>query len=151
MPASRLVQKEVAERRAQVLKSRMAGMDWDQIARTVPGVADAKAAAQDYRRAMERRAELRVEAGDDRGTAVELELARIDSAMLAVEGVLRTAAADPDRHDRVLRAADRLARLTELRVGLLGLGQQQAPAGGAGGDELSARRTRVKARRMALG
>lgn len=151
MPASRMVQKDVADRRGQVLKARAAGMDWDQIARTVPGVADAKAAAQDYRRAMQARKELRDLAGDDRASSLELELARLDSAALAVEGVLRAAAADPGTHDRVLRAADRLARLSELRVTLLGLGQQ-APAGGSGGpDELAARRSRVKARRQQLG
>jgi hypothetical protein len=145
-----MVQREVDERRAQVLKSRAAGMDWDQIARSVPGVADAKAAAQDYRRAMDRRKELGGLAGEDRASSLELELARLDAAALAVEGVLRSAAADPDKHDRVLRAADRLARLSELRAGLLGLGQQQA-GGGGGTDELAARRGRVKARRMSLG
>ena len=90
-----MVQKEVADRRAQVLKARAAGMDWEQIARTVPGINDAKAAAQDYRRAMQDRVELRELSGDDRASAVELELTRLDSAYLAVEGVLRTAAADP--------------------------------------------------------
>ena len=150
MPASRMVQKEVAERRANVLKSRAAGMDWEQIARSVPGVGDARAAAQDYRRAMESRKELRDLAGDDQASAVELELARLDSAYLAVEGVLRTAAADPDKHDQVLRAAGRLAQLSERRSALLGLGGQK-PSGGGGEDELAKRRSRVKARRMSLG
>jgi hypothetical protein len=151
VPASRMVQKETAEIRAQVLKARAAGMDWDQIARTVPGVADAKAAAQHHRRALAGRRELRDLAGEDRDGAVELELTRLDGAVLAVEGVLRAAAADPSTHDRVLRAADRLARLSELRITLLGLaGDGQAPAV-PGEDQLAARRRRVRARRQNLG
>jgi hypothetical protein len=152
VPASRMTQAAVAERRAQVLKARAAGMDWDQIARTVPGVADGKAAAQDHRRALADRKELRAEAGEDRDGAVELELTRLDGAVLAVEGVLRAAAADPSAHDRVLRAVDRLARLAELRSTLLGLaGDGQAPAAAAGEDQLAARRRRVRARRQNLG
>ena len=134
MPASRMTQREVAERRAQVLKSRAAGMDWGQIARTVPGVKDAAAAAQDHRRALAGARELRALAGDEGAGALELELQRLDAAALAVEGVLRTAAADPDAHDRVLRAVDRIARLSERRSELLGLGQAPAGARAGGGS-----------------
>jgi hypothetical protein len=66
--------------------------------------------------------------------------------------VLRAAAADPDKHDQVLRAVDRLSRLSARRMDLLGLGQQQQPGQGGGGeDELAARRLRVSARRQNLG
>lgn len=149
MPASRLTQRETAERRAQVLKARAAGMSWEQIARTVPGVKDATSAAQDHRRALTRAGELRVLAGEEGAGALELELQRLDAASLAVEGVLRAAAADPDQHDRVLRAVDRLARLSERRSGLLNLGVSQAQV--AGEDDLAARRRRVAGRRQALG
>lgn len=151
MPASRITQKDVAARRAQVLKARAAGMDWDQIAQTVPGVKDGKAAAQDHRRAIRGAAALRGEAGEDAGGALEVELRRLEAAQLAVEGVLRAAAADEDKHDRVLRAVDRIARLSEARSALLGLGQQRPGAGGGGEDELAARRRRVSARRQGLG
>lgn len=150
MPASRLTQAQVSERRAAVLKARAAGMNWDQIARTVPGVADARSAAQDHRRAIGASRDLRVLAGDEGAGALELELQRLEAASLAVEGVLRSAAADPDAHDRVLRAADRLARLSELRSSLLKLTGQPAAAGG-GEDELGARRRRVASRRQGLG
>ena len=72
---------------------------------------------------------------------------RLDSAALAVEGVLRAAAADPDLHDRVLRAADRLARLSELRSQLLKLTGQPAAGAGGGEDQLAVRRSRVRAAR----
>jgi hypothetical protein len=146
VPASRMTQKAVAERRSQVLKARSAGMSYEQIARSVPGIGDAKAAAQDLRRALADGGELRALSGEnDAGGALELELGRLDAAALAVEGVLRNAAADPSLHDRVLRAADRLARLSELRAHLLGLGGAQKPAGAAE-DELGARRRRVASR-----
>lgn len=151
MPASRITQKDVAKRRAEVLKARAAGMSFDQIARTVPGIADARAAAQDHRRALKAAADLRAEAGEDAAGAVELELQRLEAAALAVEGVLRSAAADPSTHDRVLRAADRIARLSEARASLQGLGGEKRPAGAAGPDELGARRARVRARRSGLG
>jgi hypothetical protein len=150
VPASRLTQQQVSERRSAVLKARAAGMSWEQIARTVPGVADPRSAAQDHRRALAGAQELRALAGEDGAGALELELQRLDSAALAVEGVLRAAAQDPDLHDRVLRAADRLARLSELRSQLLKLTGQPAQAGG-GEDDLAARRRRVSARRQGLG
>jgi hypothetical protein len=149
MPASRMTQASTAERRSAVLKARAAGMSWEQIARTVPGVKDPRSAAQDHRRALAGARELRALAGEDGAGALELELQRLDSAALAVEGVLRAAAADPDLHDRVLRAADRLARLSELRSALLKLGGQPA-AQPAGEDDLAARRRRVSARRQGL-
>lgn len=152
MPASRMTQAQVAQRRAEVLKARAAGMSWDQIARTVPGVKDAAAAVQDHRRALTGSRELRVLAGEAGAGAVELELLRLESATLAVEGVLRAAAADPEHgHDRVLRAADRLARLSEARSALLQLGGKPAAGAGGGEDQLAARRRRVSARRQGLG
>jgi hypothetical protein len=146
-----MTQKATAERRGQVLQARQSGMSWEQIARTVPGVKDAAAAAQDHRRALEGAIKLRADGGEDRGGAVELELRRLEEAQLAVAGVLRTAAADPDKHDQVLRAVDRLSRLSARRMELLGLGHQQPGQGGGGQDELAARRQRVSARRQNLG
>jgi hypothetical protein len=147
-----MTQKAVAERRSQVLQARQSGMSWEQIARTVPGVKDAAAAVQDHQRALKSSAELRVAGGEDRAGARELELRRLESLTLAAEGVLRAAAADPDKHDQVLRAVDRLSRLSARRMDLLGLGQQQQPGQGGGGeDELAARRLRVSARRQNLG
>jgi hypothetical protein len=149
MPASRLTQQATAERRAQVLKSKVAGMSWEQIARTVPGVKDAKAAAQDFRRALADQQLLRSVSGEDAAGALELERMRLDSASMAVEGVLRTAAQDPSAHDRVLRAAGRLAQISQIRIDSLGLGQVKAAP--AGEDDLAARRRRVTARRQGLG
>jgi len=140
-----MTQRVVAERRSQVLKSRAAGMSYEQIARTVPGVKNAAAAAQDHARALKAAQQLRAAGGEDAAGALELELERLDAAALAVEGVLRTAAADPALHDRVLRAVGALVRVSEQRQGLLGLGQ--APQGTAGEDELAKRRSRVAGRR----
>lgn len=147
-----MTQKAVAARREQVLASHLAGMSWEQIARTVPGVKDGKAAAQDYRRALVSSSSLRAAAGDTGAGAVEAELRRLEAATLAVETVMRAAAADPDAHDRVIRAAGQLARLSESRTALLGLAQapQQASSGG-GEDELAARRRRISARRRGAG
>jgi hypothetical protein len=145
-----MTQKAVAERRGQVLQARQSGMSWEQIARTVPGVKDAAAAAQDHQRALKSSAELRVAGGEDLAGAREMELRRLEALTLAAEGVLRSAAADPDKHDQVLSAVDRLSRLSARRVELLDLGQQPR-AGGGGEDELAARRKRVSARRQNLG
>lgn len=151
MPASRLTQAQVAERRGQVLKAHAAGMGWAQIARTVPGVKDAKAAAQDYRRAIADAAGLRAMAGDTGAGAVELELTRLENATLAVESVMRTAAADPSQHALVIRAAGQLARISETRTALLGLAQAPSqPGSGGAEDELAARRRRISARRRGL-
>lgn len=152
MPASRMTQRQTAERRDQVLRSHAAGMSFEQIARTVPGVGSAKAAAQDYRRALAAASKLRGLAGDTGSGAVELELQRLEAATLAVETVMRTAAADPATHDRVLRAAGQLARLSDSRVSLLGLAMAPAqPGSGGGEDELAARRRRISARRAGGG
>lgn len=152
MPASRLQQAEVAKRRAEVLRARAAGMSFQQIAQTVPGVGNATLAAQDHARALKGARELRAAAGEDVQGAVELELIRLEQATLAVQGVLQEAAADPATHDRVLRAASQLARLSESRTQLLGLGQPgRVPAGPAGEDELTRRRRNVRARRQNLG
>src|SRR6185437_8766556 len=85
--------------------------------------------------------QLRAAGGEDAAGALELELERLDAAALAVEGVLRTAAADPALHDRVLRAVGALVRVSVQRQGLLGLGQ--APQGAGGEDELAKRRSRA--------
>jgi hypothetical protein len=154
MPASRLEQDRVAKRRAEVLTARAAGMTWDQIARTVEGVPDGRAAAKDYREAMKRAKTLRALSGEA-GDALELELQRLDAAQLAVEGVLRKAAAEPAEsgraQDRVLRAADRLIAIAEKREAILGLADgSKAPRPAGQGDELSERRARVSRRRRAL-
>jgi hypothetical protein len=58
MPASQQTREPVAARRMRVLALRASGASFAQIARTVPGLKNAKSAATDLRRALESQSEL---------------------------------------------------------------------------------------------
>jgi hypothetical protein len=152
MPASERKRRDVAARRAKALAMRAAGATFQQIADTVPGYRTAGAACQDITRALRARAAEQLAAGPD--TWVTLELERLDTIDRAANVVMNRAdaAGDPVL---VLRAADRIMRISDRRTLLLGMapgaaGRGQGGGGGPDGDqddgdvidELGAERTR---------
>jgi hypothetical protein len=140
VPASRSKQAEVAARRARALSLRAAGLTYQAIADEL-GHRSAQAACVDVSRALDARKGL---LGGQADLFVTLELERLDSLERAVQTVLRQASADGDR-SMVLRAADRLVRVSERRAKLLGLdaggGDSEVPEVNPL-DELRARRER---------
>jgi hypothetical protein len=149
MPADRMTQARVAERRAGVLRALAAGFSFEQIAGTVEGVTSAKAAAQDAARGLADQVVLRKLATGGRDLLLELELTSLASAQRAVEGIMRRAASDPGKGDvLVLKSAGQLLRIAERRHVLQGL-TDTAAEGPA--DELADRRRRVGTRRRGIG
>jgi hypothetical protein len=124
MSASKREQEQVAARRARVLQLRAAGATFQQIA-DAEGLASPGAAAMDVKRALHARQEQLAALVD---VHVTLELERLDSAERAAQTVLRSASASsPPDHETVLKAIDRLVRISARRAGLLGLDLQAAP------------------------
>lgn len=140
MPASASKQAEVAARRQRALQLRAAGFTYQAISAEL-GYRHPGNAAQDVTRALtDRKAAL----DGQRDLFTVLELERLDALERAVQTVMRQASAEGEK-SLVLRAADRLVRVSERRAKLLGL-----DAGPAQGevvevsplDELRARRER---------
>jgi hypothetical protein len=150
VPASRRQQAEVAARRARVLQLRESGLTFQQIA-DAEGLATRQAAIMDVTRALRARRE---ELGGLTDLHATLELGRLDTLERQVQQVARTAAGhDPDL---VLRAVDRLVRISARRSALLGIdadsvaaAQPPAERPASVRDELRAQR--AKRRRAAHG
>jgi hypothetical protein len=140
LPASQADRDRVAARRSRALQLRAAGLTWQAIADEL-GYRAAGHAAQDVARALAARKNL---LDNQAALFVTLELERLDSLERAVQTVMRQASAEGDR-SMVLRAADRLVRVSERRAKLLGLdaggGEQEVPEVNPL-DELRARRER---------
>lgn len=147
MPASQRVQREVAERRERVLRARAAGLTYAQIAESEPTLSTASAAVQDAARALRARARERHVEGDP----LSLELERLDLLERAAQTVLRTAATGNSNPGLVLKAIDRLTRISQRRSLLLGIAgpqRQQGASESSGLDEVAAQRRK---RRTAQG
>jgi hypothetical protein len=121
MTASAPTRKAVAERRTRVLALRAAGAGWAQIARSVPGLSSAKAAAQDCRRALKAQAEL-LELTDQFSGVLEAE--RLDGWQRHLEAVLANASGGGDGRmgdpGLVIRCVGRLLELERIRAALAG-------------------------------
>lgn len=144
MPASQRVQREVAERRERVLRGRAAGLTYQQIADGEPTLSTASAAVQDAARALRARARERVIEGDP----LSLELERLDVLERAAQTVLRTAATGNANPGLVLKAIDRLTRISQRRSLLLGIAgrpKQQGDSEPSELDEVAAQRRRRRA------
>jgi hypothetical protein len=154
MPASARQQRAVTERRARVLQLRAAGATFQQIADS-EHLATASAAVMDVKRALAARRKELAEVAD---AHVMLELERLDAHERAAQNVLRAAAAAGPAHDPslVLRAIDRLTRISARRCALLGLDddskdRKSSPLGTVPGtkDEIAAKRRDRRARAAA--
>lgn len=145
MPASQRQQREVAERRERVLSKRAAGMSYQQIADSEPTLSTASAAVQDAARALRARARERVTEGDP----LALELERLETLERAAQTVMRTAATSGANPALVLKAIDRLTRISQRRSLLLGIGSapqgKQGASANSGLDEVAAQRRRRRA------
>jgi len=144
MPASERQQREVAARRERVLSMRASGLTYQQIADSEPTLSTASAAVQDAARALKAHAKQRVIEGD----ALTLELDRLETLERAAQTVMRTAATGGANPALVLKAIDRLTRISQRRSTLLGLsGLTPNPQSGAvsGIDELAQQRRRRRA------
>jgi hypothetical protein len=141
MSASRSTQAKVADRRARVLRMRMAGLTYASIAPQV-GLKTAAAAAMDAARALTERKEL---LDEQRDLFVTLELERLDNLERHVQTALQGASQAGD-HAGVLKATDRLLGIYERRSKLLGLdaqpGKQADPQAPSRVDEIRLRRER---------
>jgi hypothetical protein len=141
MPADDRTQEKVATRQAAVLRAAASGFTPAQIAQTVDGVTSAKMAAQDLRRGLASTAALRKL---DPALLRQLELMSLASVQVAVEGVLRRAAAQAGKGDQmVLAAAGRLMQIADRRFALEGILRTD---GERPPDELAARRNRIRRR-----
>jgi hypothetical protein len=140
LPASQAERDRVAARRTRALQLRAAGLTYQAIADEL-GYPGRGAAAQDVARALAARKSL---LDNQAALFVTLELERLDGLERAVQTVLRQASSEGDR-SMVLRAADRLVRVSERRAKLLGLdadgGEREVPEVNPL-DELRARRER---------
>ena len=144
MPASKEQREATAKRRAQLLVLKSAGASYTEIASTL-GYANAAAAATDLRRVLQ---DEREALNQEAPNALVLELTRLGGIQRAVETVMNRARKQNDGGE-VLRAADRLLRVSHARAGLLGLENDLGkPAAAHPADELRARRER---RRRAVG
>ena len=139
MSASERKQRATAERRAKALAMRAAGATFQQIADASAGweglspYRSPGAVCQDVTRALRARTAERVAAPD---TWVGLELERLDTIDRAANIVMNRAETGGDPV-LVLRAADRIMRISDRRAVLLGLaaGAGGRGAGGGGGDQ----------------
>jgi hypothetical protein len=120
--------KQVAARRARVLQLRAAGLSYAEIAKQV-GLPTAAAAAQDATRALAERKGL---ADDQSALFVTLEAERLDSLERTAQSVMRSALSGGD-HETVLKAVDRLVRVSERRGRLQPAGATIRGDAGAGG------------------
>lgn len=145
MPASQRQQRQVAERRDRVLSKRAAGMTYQQIADSEPTLSTASAAVQDAARALRTRARERVHEGDP----LALELERLETLERTAQTVMRTAATGGANPALVLKAIDRLTRISARRSLLLGIGghreQGAAPDDKSGLDEVAQQRRKRRA------
>jgi|SRR5215471_13872982 len=145
VPASQREQRLVAERRDRVLAKRSAGMTYQQIADSEPSLSTASAAVQDAARALKAHASERLREGDP----LTLELERLDQLERAAQTVMRTAASGPaPSPGLVLKAIDRLTRISARRSALLGLSNVLQPNGERqpnGLDEVAAQRRKRRA------
>lgn len=131
MSASVRKQAQVAERRAKALAMRAAGATFQQIADNVEGYKSAGAACQDVQRALDARA---AELSRTAANAVTLELERLDTIDRACNVVMNNA---QSRNDPVLvlRAADRVMRISDRRAVLLALASAAGRGAGSGGED----------------
>jgi len=143
---SRGLRADVAARREKVIQFRSGGMKFADIAREL-GHASPSAAVVDYQRAMKARQAEQAAVAD---VAVTQELERLDRYVASATTVLGRAQRAGDDW-MVLRAVDRLSRLSAQRSVLLGL-YAAAEAGGNRGerpedvvDDLAERRRRRRA------
>lgn len=135
MPASARKQRDVASRRQRVLQLREAGLSYQTIADEL-GLRNAHAAVDDVYQALEQQ---RAELSHRADLHVTLELSRLDSHERAAQTVLRQAAEAKDQAT-VLKAIDRLVRVSARRSRLLGLeteGRQRRDAAAAAAAALA--------------
>lgn len=104
----------IARRRERVLALRTSGLSFGQIAKAMPEVVSARAAARELALALANARELNEVEEPNRLT---LELERLSAIERAVSQVLTKASAAED-HSMVLQAADRLIRISERRQAL---------------------------------
>jgi hypothetical protein len=112
MPASKAQRAATAERRSRAIAMRIAGVDYDTIARQL-GYADRGSACKDVSRALEQRTKEQQQAADSLRTA---EVARLDR----LQAGLWTAAAGGDA-----RTVEVVLKVIDRRIKLLGLDQAQ--------------------------
>lgn len=112
MPASRAQRARTAERRTRAISMRLAGIDYETIAREL-GYSDRSAACKDVSRALEQRTKEQQQSADALRTA---EVMRLDRLQLG----LWSAAADGDP-----RAVETVIKVIDRRIKLLGLDQAQ--------------------------
>jgi len=115
MSASADRQRKVSDRRAKVLRLRVSGLSWSEIA-GVTGHKTAAAAAQDAARALRERKSLLAE---ERDLLIALEQERLDAAEKAANTVLVNAKAAGEG-ELVLKAVDRIVRIAQRRSALSG-------------------------------
>jgi len=155
MPASERASREAADRRAQVLRMKIAGMSLDAIAAEIEkrrqadrkaGKQSARAVYTDAHAAMDVKRALAGVQGhvvELAGLHLALELERLDSLTRVTEGILAGARqamqADPSGDNparwQALRAIDRLLAIGRRRDTLLGLSQTTSEAAATAGDE----------------
>ena len=123
------------ERRARVVQLREAGLSYQAIADEL-GLSSAHHAVVDASRAL---AGQRVELSEDGVLKFVLEASRLDALERGAQSVLRQAAATGD-HLTVLKAIDRLLRISARRSKLLGLDGLLAGPAGPSADELVRKR-----------
>lgn len=109
-----LQQQEIARRRERVLALRSAGMSFGQIAKAMPEVPTARAAARELALALAQARELNEVEEPNRLT---LKMERLNEMERTVSEVMTRAAADGDGA-MVLQAADRLIRISRRRQAL---------------------------------
>jgi len=143
VPASQRKQREVAERRERVLGKRAAGLTYQQIADSEETLSTASAAVQDAARALQARARDRVVEGDP----LTLELERLETLERAAQTVMRTAATGNTNPALVLKAIDRLTKISARRSMLLGLASRpkQGESSTSGLDEVAQQRRKRRA------
>lgn len=108
MPPSRAKRAQVAQRRTQAIQLRLAGADWEQIAKTL-GYSDKGSACKDVTRALEQAV---AEQNESAEVLRETELQRLDRLQ---RGHWASAIAGDTR------AADTVLKITDRRMKLLGL------------------------------
>ncbi len=112
MPASTAQRAATAERRTRAISMRLAGVDYETIARQL-GYSDRSAACKDVSRALEQRTKEQQQSADALRTAEIMRLDRLQAGLWTA-----AAAGDPRSVETVIKVIDR-------RVKLLGLDQAQ--------------------------